>query len=119
MRKTALFIACLGLIVGFGLASPQSADAGIRVSFGSGYGCNSGYGYGYNRGYSSYGLGYNRGYSSYGLGGGYYGGSLYRGSYYNRGHYDYHPTTVVPHGNHLHVIPGHYDYHYGSHGYHH
>jgi hypothetical protein len=26
---------------------------------------------------------------------------------------------VVPHGNHLDVIPGHYDYHYGSHGYHH
>jgi hypothetical protein len=31
------------------------------------------------------------------------------------GHFDYHPTTVVPHGNHFHVQPGHYDYHQGSH----
>ncbi len=36
------------------------------------------------------------------------------------GHYDYHPPVVVPHGNHLDVIPGHYDWHdtgHRGHGY--
>ena len=36
-------------------------------------------------------------------------------SFRTRGHYDYHPTSVYRHGNHLHVQPGHYDYHRGRH----
>lgn len=40
--------------------------------------------------------------------------------YHQTGHWDYHPPQVVPHGNHLDVIPGHYDYHdtgyWGFHG---
>lgn len=35
--------------------------------------------------------------------------------YHDTSHYDYHPPTVVPHGNHYHVIPGHYDYHQTGH----
>jgi hypothetical protein len=32
-------------------------------------------------------------------------------AYHGTGHYDYHPTTIYRHGNHLHVQPGHYHYH--------
>ena len=35
--------------------------------------------------------------------------------WHNTSHYDYHPATVVPHGNHLHVNPGHYDRHQTGH----
>ena len=120
MKKTALFIACAGLIVGLSLADPKPASAGIRISFGSGgYG---GYGYS-NRGYSNYGYSnFNRGYSSPFNRGLNYGGSFNRGfghGHYGRGHYDYHPPALVPHGNHFHVIPGHYDYHRGGHHGHH
>ena len=117
MKKTALLIACAGLMIaGIGLAAPKSADAGIRVSIGSGYG-----GYGFNRGY-----GYsNYGHYGHGHGGFYtnswYGrpsyGSYYGGSHFGRGHYHYNPPVVVPHGNHYHVIPGDVDYHRGGHHY--
>jgi hypothetical protein len=58
--------------------------------------------------------------------GGYYGhspsyyrggwGAHYHSGFYGRGHYDYHPTEVIRHGHHYHVIPGHYHYHRGGHG---
>ncbi len=112
MKKTALLAACAALVVGgMELTAPKAANAGIRVSFGTGYGYNRGYSnFGYNRGYSNYG--YNRGFSNYGYNRGF---SNYGYNNYNRGHYDYHPPAIVPHGNHYHVIPGHYDYHRGSH----
>ncbi len=140
MKKTALFVACAGLMIGgIALAAPQPATAGVNVSFGgrgylgagySGYGYgNPGYGYGnpgygYGNpgygygtpgiGYGSPGLGYgvNQGFNNYGGGFG-YGNNCYGG--FGGGHYDYHGPSLVPHGNHLDAIPGHYDYHYGGH----
>ncbi len=83
------------------------AGRGISISIGGGYpGYRSLYAPTYR---SVYGHGY---------------ASPYR-SYYSRGHYDYHPQEIVPHGNHFHMIPGHYDYypnghrgHGGHHGHH-
>lgn len=56
---------------------------------------------------------------------GYYSGRSYGSSYgscyrpspvwHDTSHYDYHPTQVVPHRDHYHVIPGHYDYHRSGH----
>ncbi len=122
MKKTALLIACAGLVIGgIGLAAPNSADAGIRFSFGSGhyghghYG-HGHYGHGHYGGYGGYGGGYyNNSFYSRPSYNSFYGGGYYGGGHYNYPHYDYHPTTVVPHGNHYHVIPGHYDFHYGHH----
>ena len=65
------------------------------------------YGHTHNHGYR-YGTGYRSG--NYG-----YYGSPWRQGYHNTGHYDYHPTTVVPHRNHYHVVPGHYHWHNTSH----
>jgi hypothetical protein len=79
---------------------------------------------------------YNGGGLSLSFGGGYYAGyrpsygGLYRsnfgyggiGSFYGyhprHGHYDYHPTELIRHGNHFHVQPGHFDYHHVGHGRH-
>ena len=111
MKKTALLIACAGLVIGgIGLAAPETASAGIRFSFGShsGHRDYRGGGYSSHRNYD-----YGRNYGHYGH------GSQWSGRSYNRGHYDYHPTTITPHGNHFHVTPGHYDYHRGGHGYNH
>lgn len=116
MKKTALLIACAGLLIaGLSLAAPQNASAGIGISFGSrgnGHWNSNHYGHD-NYGYRS--RGYDRGYNGYG---GYGFGNSWSGRS-NRGHYDYHPTTIVPHGNHFHVQPGHYDFHRGGHGYNH
>jgi hypothetical protein len=114
LLKTAFTSAAL-LTGGLLASTPDTADAQVRIQFGSG-------GSRYNDGY------YN--------GRNYYSGSRYydSGSRYDRGwndgwnrsssrgrvwhdtsHYDYHPTTVVPHGDHYHVQPGHYDYHRTGH----
>ncbi|WP_182866439.1 hypothetical protein [Stieleria mannarensis] len=42
----------------------------------------------------------------------------YRGYHPSRPHYDYHPPSLVPHGNHFDYVPGHYDFHYRGHGRH-
>jgi hypothetical protein len=124
MKKTALLIACAGLVIGgIGMAAPNSANAGIRVSFGTGsYGSNRSYGYNqgygnFNQGYNNFnrGYGYNQGFNNYNRGNSWSGG-YGQPRYIQPGHYDYHPTTIVPHGNHFDVIPGHYDYHQGGHG---
>ncbi len=75
--------------------------------------------YGYAPGHNHFGRSYN--YQPWGYGGGYghgYGGGFggYGGGYYHdTSHYDYHPTTVYRHGNHLHVQPGHFDFHRTGH----
>lgn len=68
-------------------------------------GYSGGYGNGYNGGYGGYGA-----YSNYGGYGG-YGQPVW----HDTSHYDYHPETYVPHGNHLHYVPGHYDLHQSGH----
>ncbi len=74
-----------------------------------------GYGGSYNRGYGNYG-GHNA-YRGYGQ-----SPTIHlrtnRGYYHDTSHWDYHPGTVVPHGNHYHYIPGHYDYHRQGHWHH-
>lgn len=55
----------------------------------------------------------------YGLGGSHYGNYRSYGARYGGGHYDYHPTEVYRHGNHLHVQPAHFDWHGGGHHGHH
>ena len=116
MKKTALLIACAGLIVGgMSLAAPEKASAGIRVSFGKSYGG----GYGFNRGYSNFGyrnFGYsNFGYRNYGYRNFGWGGGRGRGHY---DHCDYGPR-LVPHGNHFHIVPGRPRIPFGGHAGHH
>ncbi|MCA9135887.1 MAG: hypothetical protein KDB00_03990 [Planctomycetales bacterium] len=49
-----------------------------------------------------------------------YGHSQSFGGYYHprQPHYDYHPPTLIPHGNHLDYVPGHYDLHHRGHIHH-
>ena len=108
--KTAFTSAAL-LAGGLVATAPDTADAQVRIQFGSG-GWRSN---GWNNG------GYYGGRSYYG-GSRYYDRGFNNSNYYGRGngwhdtsHYDYHPTTVVPHGDHYHVQPGHYDYHQSGH----
>ncbi len=107
--------ASAALLAGVLFASaPDTADAQIRFSIGSGGSGQNGY---QNRsyGYSNSGnRAYNRGHRSSGYRNGGYNG---RGNtvWHDTSHYDYHPTTVVPHGNHYHVQPGHYDLHRSGH----
>lgn len=114
-------IAAAGLLA----SAPDTADAQVRFSIGIG---NGGYGYGNYGGYGGYrGYGFNNygGYGGWGGGYGGYGGygfnnyGGYGGGYgpvwHDTSHYDYYPTTVVPHGNHYDVLPGHYHYHNTGH----
>jgi hypothetical protein len=90
---------------GYGHAQP---------SYGYGHGHTHQFG-GYTQRWSGYGGGYGAGYGG-GYGIGYEG---YRAPvYHDTSHYDYHPTRVVPHGNHYDVIPGHYHYHRTGHWHH-
>ena len=117
--KTAFTSAAL-LAGGLVASVPEPADAQIRVQFGnggvtwgSGSGWNSGY-YGGRNYYSDRNYYSGTRYSNRGWNDGYYGRS--RGNvWHDTSHYDYHPTTVVPHGDHYDVIPGHYDYHRTGH----
>ena len=102
--------------VGLSAAVPQAQAGGaISFSYNSG-GYGYGPGYGYSPGYGGYGGGYGGGYVGrpYGFSG-YRGGYGHTDVYHDTSHYDYHPGGVVPHGNHLHSIPGHYDYHPSGH----
>ncbi|TWU60855.1 hypothetical protein Poly51_11370 [Rubripirellula tenax] len=110
----------------FATDTPTANAGGFSISIG-----NGGFGNGGYRSYRpSYGGGYYNSYrpsygTNYGVRYGHvpsyqvprYSVPLYRSNY--GGHYDYHPTEVVPHGNHYDVYPGHYDYHRGSHYGHH
>ncbi len=114
MKKTALLIACAGLIVGgMGLAAPAPADAGFNLSIGTGnYGFNSGYGYnrGYNRGYNNYNN-YNR--------------TAYLGNNWNHGYvpnrigYGCQPAVIAPRVNYRNVAPVYRGSHFGNRGFRH
>lgn len=83
------------------------------------YPCYSGYG----GGYAARGVGISVGFGHYPSRAAYYPSARYgayygahrRGFYHDTTHYDYHPRTVVRHGHHYHVIPGHYDLHRTGH----
>jgi len=127
MKRRLLFTACAMLAMGaFGIGGSEAQaqcayGGGGYGGYGGGFGgsyIGSGYGgYGYSP-YRTSGL--TIGFGSYNRGIGY---SSYRGSRYRRsrgrGHYDWHPTSLVPHGNHFHIQPGHWDYHRGRHHGHH
>lgn len=97
-----------GAVVAVTLGS-ANADAGFRItSQYGGYGTQSGYGYGNQFNQRSYG--YQQ--PNYGQQQNY--GNQHR-TYHDTSHYDYHPTTVTRHRNHLHVQRGHYDLHRSGH----
>lgn len=100
---------CLAVLAAATFATTSTASAGDHHHHGHRGGFRSAYGGISIGGYRGYG-GYNRG---YGYGG--YGYGYTQPRWHDTSHYDYHPTTVVPHGNHYHVIPGHYDYHQTGH----
>lgn len=126
----AAFTSAAMLAGGLFAMTPDNADAQIRFQIGgssNGYRYDSGHrhdghDHGYNRsGYRSNNY-YDRsgsrydGYSGrYGSGYRGYNNSGYNNRWHDTSHYDYHPTTVVPHGNHYDVIPGHYRYHQSGH----
>ncbi len=66
-----------------------------------------------NHGYYGGGQGCHQNYGSYNFGN--QGYVQPQAQWHNTSHYDYHPTTIVPHGNHFHVQPGHYDFHQTGH----
>lgn len=109
--KRMLMMACAATAALMMTEGTASAQCG----YGGGYsrGFNSGYygGSGISIGYSSYAprSSFSIGYNSF---------PSYRTSYRSRGHYDYHPTSLVRHRNHYHIQPGHWDYHRGRHRYH-
>lgn len=127
MTRKLMIAACAMLAVGaFGIGGSE-AEAQCRSSYGYrggnyGYGGGSYYG---GRGVSvsfgsrSFAPAYRtvsvrssfRAQPNFG-----YSNSRYRS---NRGHYDWHPTSLVPHGNHYDIQPGHWDYHRGGHYGHH
>jgi len=93
--------------------------AGLTQELQAGHGHNHGHhnhGHNHHNHGSGWGGGYGNswGYVSPGYGG-YYGSY---GRYHNTSHWDYHPTTIVPHRGHYHVIPGHYDWHNTGHWHH-
>ena len=94
------FIASVA-VIGMLLVGGNTSEAGgIRLSFGTGRGYHGGYGH--------HGYGYrSRGFNRY---------PTYRAPrWHDTSHYDYHPGGYVPHGNHLHYVPGHYDFHQTGH----
>lgn len=110
MKRTLLVGAALIAAMTFvGTSEAEAGGFGIQLHVGHGHG---GYGFVgrgntyFNRGYigrQPYFSGY-RGFNSF-----------RQPRYHDTSHYDYHPGTYVPHGNHLHYIPGHYHFHQEGH----
>ncbi|MCA9072972.1 MAG: hypothetical protein KDA84_28810 [Planctomycetaceae bacterium] len=114
-RKSVIWMCAALMVTGIGFVTANTASAGwgqgssyrtsgVRYQ---NYG-NRGYGYqNYNyqpqRGYIQPGFSNRRGY-----GGGHY-------DYHDTTHFDYHPPTIIRHGNHFDVTPGHYDLHRSGH----
>ena len=87
-RNRVLTIAAVVVALGVFTALPNTASAQWG-NYGNGYGNYNSWNYGW-------------------------GGQAPR-RWHDTSHWDYHPTTVVPHGNHYHVMPGHYDFHQTGH----
>jgi hypothetical protein len=104
---TSAAVLCGGVVA----TAPDTADAQIRVQFGSGgWRSGSGWNDGYYGGRSYYGG--NRYYDNHGHNDGW----NRRGNvWHDTSHYDYHRPSLVPHGNHYDYVPGHYDYHRSGH----
>ena len=94
-------------VVAFGFVfAADASDANAQFGIYTGRGISIHFGHGY------------RSYRPIYYGGGYrvrYGHGIPHRTYHSHGHYHYHPTEVIPHGNHFDVIPGHYDYYPGRH----
>jgi len=114
MKRAMLVCAAVGALSLLGASAAEAG--GYRIGFNFG-GHGNHYGHGHHYGHRNYG--YNRGYQRGYFSGGYYGSPrsshFGRSYYHDTSHYDYHPGTYVPHGNHLHYVPGHYDYHRTGH----
>lgn len=105
-QKLVTVVVVSGLVLGVqGVASAQHGyGGGGHDSYHGGYGGSGSY-----HGGSYHGGGHVPSY-----GGGYYPQSV-APTYHNTSHYDYHPTQIVPRGNHTHYVPGHYDLHQTGH----
>ena len=121
-RIFGILILVLGFLVPIESQPVEAQGISIHIGGGSYRSYRPGYPSYHFGGYHSYTPSYYSRYQSFGpryqsYYGGYYGyGGRYQ-SYYHPPypHLDYHPPVVVPHGNHLDLIPGHYDLHYGHH----
>lgn len=119
-RKSMMWMSAAMLALGIGLFSANTASAGwgVNINYGNNGYRNGNYGYqNRNFGYQNQGYGWNRNYRGYSNWGNGYNGGWNRGG--GQGHFDYHPTEIRRHGNHLDINPGHYDYHRGGHFGHH
>ncbi|MEX0716938.1 MAG: hypothetical protein WD066_10135 [Planctomycetaceae bacterium] len=100
----------LAVLVGLFAFAGSSAEASSRRGhFHQGHGYGHGHGnsfHGYSGHYQSF---YNPSYGNWGYSQPYW---------HDTSHYDYHPTRIVPHGNHYDVIPGHYHLHHSGHWHH-
>lgn len=107
LTKFALAVtAALALSSGVAMASHRHHHHHGGSSF---YGNVGGVHFGYSRGGYGYGGGYGGGY-------GYGYQPIYRAPvWHDTSHYHYTPSSVVPHGDHYHVLPGHYDLHRSGH----
>ena len=103
-----------------GLSATAQAQYGYRGNIYGGIGqgvysrgvyTNGGHG---NYGYNNYARPHT---SYYGNNGGGFGFNGYGRApvWHDTTHYDYHPGGYVPHGNHIHYVPGHYDLHRSGH----
>ncbi len=104
--KSLMILGCAATAALFMTAGSAQAQCGYGGGF---YG-----GSGINIGYNSFAprSSFNIGYSSFAPR---HSFASQRTAFRPVGHYDYHPTAVYRHRNHLHVQPGHYDFHRGSH----
>jgi len=129
--KGILTIPAVAAALFLGMDAPEAEAGGfsLRIGGGRGISINSGYNPYYRSGFNSF-HSVNRG-LGYGYGSHY---SPYRSNYRHSSHYrvpvsrsrvNYFGPSVVPHGNHFDVIPGHYGRsyygrgHYGYRGFHH
>ena len=117
---TSAAVLCGGVVA----SAPDTADAQVRIQFGSG-----GYGWSSNRGWNDnyysgrnydgnnyYGNSYGNRYYDQGYGDSWVGrGNRYGRVWHDTSHYDYHQPSLVPHGDHYDYVPGHYHYHRSGH----
>lgn len=104
MKRLLLGVAAFAGLLAVTGSTAQAQWGHDSYHYGAGsYGMPKGYGFGHTNPYS---YGWQSGCGSWG-----YSPRIW----HDTTHYDYHPTTIVPHGNHFHIQPGHYHLHRSGH----
>jgi hypothetical protein len=114
--RTSVFALAVAAVIGLASSDAQ-AQVAVHGQFGGGTYVGGGGGIPLHGG-GIHGGGFHGG--GIHQGGGFYGGGVGgwiqpADTWHDTSHWDYHPTEYVPHGNHLHAIPGHYDWHQAGH----